>query len=140
MLLELVNNYKIRYEEEIDKVKKEQEFNQQLHTYIELFKNKDKFKNLDIDDFINFLQEIKYTNYPLDNVKTTLIYIKRNNSFDDISCQVFFKNLIQELTYNEKTNKENKNLEKKILEINKLLDNKVDKGFLYQETIYRVKK
>ena len=90
MFLELLK----KYQSEIIELKKSQEENAQIKTYINILSNKDKFLNLDVYKFIDFLENSNYREHTKEEIKTTLIYMQRNDLFEDLNYQNFIGSLL----------------------------------------------
>ena len=99
-----------------------QEFNKTLEYYKNSLSNKTNFSNLNINEFIEFLQETNYSKYPFDKLEITLVYLKRNDSFEDFRCRGFFENLKNHLIYLKKDTLPLENFDNQLLRISKLLD------------------
>lgn len=118
MLVELIKKYKNNKINEFKKI----EFNQEIDNLLKYFLDETSFSNLDIDNFISFLEKNNYTDYPLEKVRITLTYIKRNNSFSDPSCKSFFESLRNYLTNLKEETLSTEELEQLIIKVNNLLN------------------
>lgn len=122
MLVEIVNNYKLSKEKDRYEISQIIENNQRINFFTNALSEELKFSKLNINALIDFLKENNSLNYQEDELKTTLIYIQRNNSFKDKICLDFLKNLKDSLNSLIKEMPDTSELDTLILRTNKLLN------------------